>query len=66
MMFPLLWNGQWTGSATAAALTGRYHPGRYGTIKMGPKVVLGYFVDFHPRTQSELEVSGAYCGFVVS
>jgi phenylalanyl-tRNA synthetase beta chain len=42
-----------------------YHPGRSGTIKMGPKVVLGYFGEFHPKTLSELDVSGVYCGFEI-
>ncbi|BCH52936.1 phenylalanine--tRNA ligase subunit beta [Agrobacterium vitis] len=42
-----------------------YHPGRSGTIKMGPKVVLGYFGEFHPKTLAALDVSGALCGFEV-
>ncbi|MEK1891875.1 MAG: phenylalanine--tRNA ligase subunit beta [Rhizobium sp.] len=42
-----------------------YHPGRSGTIKMGPKVVLGYFGEFHPSTLEGLDVSGALCGFEV-
>lgn len=42
-----------------------YHPGRSGTIKMGPKVVLGYFGEFHPKTLGSLDVSGALCGFEV-
>ncbi|MGE6739738.1 phenylalanine--tRNA ligase subunit beta [Allorhizobium pseudoryzae] len=42
-----------------------YHPGRRGTIKMGPKVVLGHFGEFHPNTLSALDVSGALCGFEV-
>jgi phenylalanyl-tRNA synthetase beta chain len=42
-----------------------YHPGRSGTIKMGPKVVLGYFGEFHPKTLSALDVSGALAGFEV-
>jgi phenylalanyl-tRNA synthetase beta chain len=42
-----------------------YHPGRSGTIKMGPKVVLGHFGEFHPNTLSALDVSGALCGFEV-
>ncbi|ANL26182.1 phenylalanyl-tRNA synthetase subunit beta [Rhizobium phaseoli] len=42
-----------------------YHPGRSGTIKMGPKVVLGYFGEFHPLTLEALDVSGALCGFEV-
>jgi phenylalanyl-tRNA synthetase beta chain len=35
-----------------------YHPGRSGTIKLGPKVVLGTFGEFHPRTLEGLDVSG--------
>ncbi|TWD55809.1 phenylalanyl-tRNA synthetase beta subunit [Agrobacterium vitis] len=42
-----------------------YHPGRSGTIKMGPKVVLGYFGEFHPKTLAALDVSGALCGFEI-
>ncbi len=42
-----------------------YHPGRSGTIKMGPKIILGYFGEFHPTTLEKLDVSGALCGFEV-
>jgi phenylalanyl-tRNA synthetase beta chain len=42
-----------------------YHPGRSGTIKLGPKTVLGTFGEFHPRTLETLDVSGALCGFEV-
>ena len=42
-----------------------YHPGRSGTIKLGPKVVLGTFGEFHPATLEALDVSGALCGFEV-
>lgn len=42
-----------------------YHPGRSGTIKMGPKVVLGYFGEFHPLTLEALDVSGALSGFEI-
>ncbi|WP_223477671.1 phenylalanine--tRNA ligase subunit beta [Oricola indica] len=44
---------------------GWYHPGRSGVIKLGPKVVLGHFGEFHPRTLEALDVSGALCGFEV-
>lgn len=44
---------------------GWYHPGRSGTIKLGPKVVLGTFGEFHPRTLEALDVSGPLCGFEV-
>ncbi|MCV3736276.1 phenylalanine--tRNA ligase subunit beta [Rhizobium sp. TRM96647] len=42
-----------------------YHPGRSGTIKMGPKVVLGHFGEFHPKTLGALDVSGALAGFEI-
>ncbi len=42
-----------------------FHPGRSGTLKLGPKVVLGYFGEFHPDTLEALDVSGALCGFEV-
>ena len=42
-----------------------YHPGRSGTIKLGPKVVLATFGEFHPRTLEALDVSGTLCGFEV-
>ena len=42
-----------------------YHPGRSGTIKLGPKVVLATFGEFHPKTLAALDVSGPLCGFEV-
>ncbi|GGA90209.1 phenylalanine--tRNA ligase beta subunit [Brucella endophytica] len=42
-----------------------YHPGRSGTIKLGPKVILGHFGEFHPKTLETLDVSGTLCGFEV-
>ena len=42
-----------------------YHPGRCGTIKLGPKVVLASFGEFHPKTLEALDVSGPLCGFEV-
>ena len=42
-----------------------YHPGRSGVIKLGPKVVLGHFGEFHPKALEALDVSGALCGFEV-
>ena len=42
-----------------------YHPGRSGVIKLGPKVVLGHFGEFHPKALETLDVSGALCGFEV-
>jgi phenylalanyl-tRNA synthetase beta chain len=48
-----------------AGAPGWYHPGRSGVIKLGPKVVLGTFGEFHPRTLEALDVSGPLCGFEV-
>ncbi|MGB3415345.1 MAG: phenylalanine--tRNA ligase subunit beta, partial [Mesorhizobium sp.] len=42
-----------------------YHPGRSGVIKLGPKLVLGHFGEFHPKTLEGLDVSGPLCGFEV-
>ena len=42
-----------------------YHPSRSGVIKLGPKVVLGTFGEFHPRTLEGLDVFGPLCGFEV-
>lgn len=42
-----------------------YHPGRSGVIKLGPKVVLGHFGEFHPKALETLDVSGPLAGFEV-
>lgn len=42
-----------------------YHPGRSGTIMMGPKIMLGHFGEFHPVTLEGLDVSGVLAGFEV-
>src|SRR5690606_4446036 len=42
-----------------------YHPGRSGTIKMGPKIILATFGEFHPRLLEAMDVSGPLCGFEV-
>ena len=41
------------------------HPGRSGTLKLGPKVVLARFGEFHPALFKRLDVSGPICGFEV-
>jgi phenylalanyl-tRNA synthetase beta chain len=41
------------------------HPGRSGTIQMGPKNVLGYFGELHPRTLAALKAEGPLVGFEV-
>ncbi len=42
-----------------------YHPGRSGTIQLGPKLILARFGELHPMTLEELDVSGPMCGFEV-
>ncbi|MGI9364426.1 MAG: phenylalanine--tRNA ligase subunit beta [Rhizobiaceae bacterium] len=42
-----------------------YHPGRSGTIKLGPKVIIGTFGEFHPLTLELMDVSGPLCGFEI-
>lgn len=42
-----------------------YHPGRSGTIRLGPKMVLAHFGEFHPTALEALDASGPLCGFEV-
>ncbi|WP_048647164.1 phenylalanine--tRNA ligase subunit beta [Nitratireductor soli] len=42
-----------------------YHPGRSGTIRLGPKIVLAAFGELHPRTLEALDADGPICGFEV-
>jgi phenylalanyl-tRNA synthetase beta chain len=41
------------------------HPGRSGTLQFGPKGVIGWFGEFHPRVLGALDVSGPLCGFEI-
>ena len=40
-----------------------YHPGRSGTMRLGPKVVLAYFGEFHPAVLKQLDVEAPLAGF---
>jgi phenylalanyl-tRNA synthetase beta chain len=42
-----------------------FHPGRSGTIQMGPKNVLGVFGELHPRALKALDAEGPLVGFEV-
>jgi phenylalanyl-tRNA synthetase beta chain len=42
-----------------------FHPGRCGTIQLGPKLVLGHFGEIHPMTLETLDVSGPVAAFEV-
>ncbi|HZD25191.1 MAG TPA: phenylalanine--tRNA ligase subunit beta, partial [Alphaproteobacteria bacterium] len=42
-----------------------YHPGRSGCLRLGPKLVLGWFGELHPRVLDRLDVAGPLVGFEV-
>lgn len=42
-----------------------FHPGRSGTIQQGPKNIIGYFGEFHPRILDKLDVDGVIIGFEI-
>ncbi len=42
---------------------GFYHPGRSGTVRQGPKTVLGHFGDMHPRVLAALDITGSVAAF---
>ncbi len=40
-----------------------FHPGRSGTIRQGPKTIIGWFGEFHPKTLEALDADGPLAGF---
>jgi phenylalanyl-tRNA synthetase beta chain len=40
-----------------------FHPGRSGTLRFGPKVVLGTFGELHPRVLAALDLQGPVAAF---
>ena len=42
-----------------------FHPGRCGTIQIGPQNVLGHFGELHPRMLAALKVDGPLVAFEV-
>jgi phenylalanyl-tRNA synthetase beta chain len=40
-----------------------FHPGRSGAIRLGPKVVLGYFGEIHPQTLKAMDLDGPAAAF---
>ncbi len=46
-----------------AGAPGWFHPGRSGTIQLGPQTVIGWFGEFHPATLEALDVAGPLAGF---
>lgn len=44
---------------------GWYHPGRSGTLQLGPKNQLGWFGEIHPYVLEKLDVKGPLVGFEI-
>jgi phenylalanyl-tRNA synthetase beta chain len=44
---------------------GWYHPGRAGTLQLGPQTVLAHFGEVHPKTLELLDVTGPIVAFEV-
>lgn len=42
-----------------------FHPGRSGVIRLGPKIALAHFGEFHPRALAALDVEGPVVGFEI-
>jgi phenylalanyl-tRNA synthetase beta chain len=42
-----------------------FHPGRSGTIQIGPQNILGHFGELHPRALAALKAEGPLAGFEV-
>ena len=40
-----------------------FHPGRSGTLRVGPKTIVGIFGELHPRVHAALDVGGPIVGF---
>ena len=43
-----------------------YHPGRSGSLRLGPKLVLATFGDLHPATLKALDVAGPAAAFEIN
>ena len=50
---------------TTAGAPGWYHPGRSGTLRLGPKTVLAHFGEIHPRVLHELDMEGPLAAFEI-
>ena len=42
-----------------------FHPGRSATIRQGPKTIIGWFGEFHPKVLERLDVEGPLAGFEI-
>jgi phenylalanyl-tRNA synthetase beta chain len=48
---------------TARGCPGWYHPGRSGTLQLGPKLVLAHFGELHPAILDALDIKGPAVAF---
>jgi len=53
------------GLQIVAGAPGWFHPGRSGTMQFGPKNVIGYFGELHPKALDALRVEGPLVGFEI-
>ena len=53
------------GMQLVAGAPGWFHPGRSGTLQFGPKNVIGYFGELHPRVLEALDVQGPIVAFEI-
>ncbi|MBY0338705.1 MAG: phenylalanine--tRNA ligase subunit beta [Acetobacteraceae bacterium] len=53
------------GVQVTADAPGYYHPGRSGTLRQGPKVVLAHFGELHPSVRAALDIQGPAVAFEV-
>ena len=53
------------GMQTVAGATSAFHPGRSMTFRFGPKNVLGYAGELHPRMLAALDVDGPIAAFEI-
>jgi phenylalanyl-tRNA synthetase beta chain len=51
--------------SVSADAPAHYHPGRSGTVRQGPKTVLAYFGELHPRVLTAIDLAGPAVGFEI-
>lgn len=49
----------------SADAPGFFHPGRSGTVRQGPRTVLGWFGELHPRVSAALGIPAPAAGFIL-
>ena len=57
---------QTAGMQLVSGAPGWFHPGRSGTLQFGPKNIIGYFGELHPRALEALDVSGPIVAFEIT